>query len=115
VDRGPPDRTPEHPRKRKETVAVATVSSFWRKRRGSGTHRRYGEGYIVIAEVPEVARVGRSGRAASAKPRTRMDAATFKRIAELAEAGWSLRRIAREVGFSHESVRSVLRDPMAAG
>jgi len=88
------------------------VGSFfiWRKRRGLVARGRYGDGYVVIAGTPDVARVGRSGRAALAEPRTKIDLATRERIARLAAADWSLRSIAGEVGVSHESVRTVLRE-----
>ncbi len=81
-----------------------------RKRRGLDAHGRYGDGYIEIAEASPVARVGRSGRAKLATPRTSIDDATRARIRERLAAGWSLRRIAAEVGVSHESVRTVLRE-----
>jgi hypothetical protein len=82
--------------------------NYWRKRRGSLKRRRYGDGYIVIAEAPKTTRVGRSGRAALTESRTNIDVSTRERIRELAADGWSLRQIAGQVGVSHESVRQVL-------
>jgi hypothetical protein len=89
-------------------VATATVSSFWRKRRGSVTHRRYGNGYTVIAEAPKLELGGRSDRAKTAAPRPPIDDVTRERIQRLSADGWSLRRIGAEVEMSHESVRAVL-------
>jgi len=82
----------------------------WRKRRGSVTRERYGEGYITITVAAEVAHVGRSGRAALSEKRTAIDPATRERIRDLDRAGWSLRSIAGDVGVSHESVRVILRE-----
>jgi hypothetical protein len=81
-----------------------------RKRRGSVTHRRYGDGYIVIAETPKIERVGRSHRAAATIRRTKIEDVTRVRIRSYAADGWSLRQIGRALGISHEAVRSVLRD-----
>ncbi len=83
---------------------------IWRKRRGLVARGRYGDGYIVIAVAPPVDRVSRSGRAKLVTSRTTIDNVTRTRIREMDAAGWSLRRIAADVGISHESVRSVLAD-----
>lgn len=86
---------------------------LWRKRRGSDAHRRYDDGYIVIAQAPEVARVGRSGRAGAQGRTPAVDEATIARVATLTEAGLSLRAIARELGVSHETVRKLRRQRAA--
>jgi hypothetical protein len=84
-----------------------------RKRRGSLPRRRDLDGYVVIAEAPDVPRVGRSGRAATVERRVMIDQQARARVVVLAEAGLSLRAIAREVGISHEAVRTVLRAEVA--
>ena len=66
-------------------------------------------GYIVIAEPPEVARVGRSRRAEATERRSTIDDGTRVRIVALADEGLSLRAIARYTGVSHETVRTILR------
>lgn len=81
--------------------------------RGSVARRRYGDDYITIAIAPEIARVGRSGRAALAKRRTTIDVTTRKRVQDLVDAGLSLRAIGRELGVSHESARTVLHELVA--
>ena len=83
---------------------------LWRKRRGLDARKRYGSDYIVIAEAPELVQVGRSDRTALAQRRTKINSVTRGRILELSAAGWSLRRIATDVGVSHESVRAIQRD-----
>lgn len=79
-----------------------------RKRRDSYPRQRYGDGYIIIAAAPDVARVGQSGRAKPISTRAVIDQPRRERIRELAGRGWSLRAIATEVGISHESVRTVI-------
>jgi DNA-binding CsgD family transcriptional regulator len=64
---------------------------------------------VVIAEAPQVARVGRSGRAEATERRVTIDTATRARVALLVSEGLSLRAIGREVGISHEKVRTMLR------
>jgi transposase-like protein len=66
------------------------------------------------SEAPEVPRVGRSGRAATVESRVTIDHETRARVVMLAREGLSLRAIAREVGVSHEAVRTVLRAEIAA-
>ena len=64
---------------------------------------------MIAVAAPED-RVGRSGRAKLVTSRTTIDNVTRTRIREMAAAGWSLRRIAADVGISHETVRGVLAD-----
>ena len=80
----------------------------WRKRRASLTRERYERGFITVAMVSDVSRVGRSKRAALVERRTKIDMSTRERIRELSDAGWPLRDVAAETGISHESVRQVL-------
>ena len=79
-----------------------------RKRRGSVALRRYGDDYIIMAEAQRVERVGHSKRAKLAIPRAAIAEPTRERIRQLAADGRSLRKIAEDVGVSHESVRQVL-------
>ncbi|HEV2121309.1 MAG TPA: hypothetical protein VGW38_00850, partial [Chloroflexota bacterium] len=100
------------------SVVVELSELKSRKRRRSVARPRYGDGYIITAEALPVERVGRSKRAKPAKPRASIDELTRERIRQLAADGWSLGKIAQDVGVSHESVRKVLRsnpaDVMAA-
>ena len=81
-----------------------------RKRRGSDARRRYVDGYIVTAEAPDICRVGRSRRAEAMGRRPGIGNFARDRVTELAADGMSLREIGREVGISHEGVRTILRE-----
>ena len=85
-----------------------------RKRRGSVPHWRYVDGCIIIAQAPDVSRVGRSGRAATVESRVKIDQETRAQVVVLAREGLSLRAIAREVGVSHEAARTVMRTEIGA-
>ncbi len=86
-----------------------------RKRRGSVTRRRCGDGYYNIAEAPPVERVGESKRAsASNRDHGRVSEVIRKRVHVLRAAGLTLREISALAGISHEAVRSVLREPETA-
>jgi hypothetical protein len=64
--------------------------------------------------VPEVPRLGRSGRAETVESRVTIDQETRARVVMLAREWLSLLAIAREIGVSHEAVRTVLRAEIAA-
>jgi hypothetical protein len=67
------------------------------------------EGYVLIAEAPEVARVGRSQRAeASGRLVGCGDRTCARAIAQASEA-LSLRLIRRKIQISREAARRMLR------
>jgi DNA-binding CsgD family transcriptional regulator len=64
--------------------------------------------------VPDVARVGQSGRAEATERRVTTDTATRARVALLASEGLSPRATGRERGLSHETVRTILQNDARA-
>lgn len=70
-------------------------------------HQHYDGGYIVIAELTVVERVGRSKRAKGTERRSQIDSQTRVRIRQLPGDGSSLRKIAEDVGVSHENLRQM--------
>jgi DNA-directed RNA polymerase specialized sigma24 family protein len=86
-----------------------------RKRRGLVAHRRYGDGYYIIAEARPVERVGESQRApASNRDHARVPEDVRQRVRTLRVEGLTLREVAAAVGVSHETVRTILREPEAS-
>jgi hypothetical protein len=63
----------------------------------------------VIAEAPEMERMGRAGRAKATGRTLKINDDMRARIMSLAAQNMSLRAIARELCVSHESVRSICR------
>ena len=95
----------------------AVVRSSWRGSRHllggpsllSDARRRDIDGYIIIALAPDVLRVGVSSRAKDQRTWKTIDDTLRHLVRALAADGRSVREIARHVGVSHETVRTVLR------
>jgi DNA-binding NarL/FixJ family response regulator len=87
-----------------------------RKRRGSVSHLRHVlDGTVVIAAAPERRLAGVSGREGYQRPRPRKLTIRERNAVRLeADKGRSLRSLAADFGVSHETVRSVIRNGMAA-
>ena len=69
---------------------------------------RYGEGFVVIAEVPPRRVSGRSQRTSCHTPRRRTLSPEQEGAIRALAGTRSLRSLAAEFGVSHETVRSVL-------
>jgi site-specific DNA recombinase len=92
----------------------SSVMTYGRKRRGSVSQQRHPDGYVWLADAPERRPVGRSRRAATHAPRLRKlspDQAVAVRALAMTK---SLRSLAADFGVSHETIRTVVRQPEPA-